>query len=209
MTPDTAGPRRTGRTGRPADRAREGHVLAAALEVLAERDYDRVTLETVATRAGTAKTTLYRRWGGKEDLVLDAIASVGRPPEADRLPEEGSLRADLIAITDSDWLGGVTSRLRVLGGLASAARHSARLADAVRTGITEPYVAAYRALLDRAVTRGVVSAELVDRLPLLALVVPTMSTEALTGAGGPVDRAHFVSVVDWILLPALGLPPED
>lgn len=49
----------------------------------------------VATRAGVAKTTLYRRWAGKNELVVDAVAVLFDELE---LPDLGSLAADVEAV---------------------------------------------------------------------------------------------------------------
>jgi AcrR family transcriptional regulator len=46
----------------------------------------------VAIRAGVAKTTLYRRWAGKNELVVDAVAVLFDELE---LPDRGSLTADV------------------------------------------------------------------------------------------------------------------
>ena len=54
---------------------REREVLDAALEVLAEVGYDRLTMDAVAQRAKASKATLYRRWNSKATLVVDALAS--------------------------------------------------------------------------------------------------------------------------------------
>ncbi|GAA4667752.1 TetR/AcrR family transcriptional regulator [Frondihabitans cladoniiphilus] len=198
------------RPGRPFDHSRDALVLSTTLDLLAERDYDRVTLDEVATRTGKAKTTLYRRWATKDDLIVAAIRAAGRPPEVDDLPDLGSLRADLLAVVDSPWLGGSARRLAIFLNLASAARGSARLAPIVRAEVTEPYVDVYRRLLERAVERGEVSAGLVPRIPLLAAVVPAMSTHALSAGSGPVERSHFVAVIDDVVLAALGVvPPRD
>ncbi len=191
------------RPGRPFDRSRDAQVLAVTLDALAEQDYEHVTVDAIAQRAGRAKTTLYRRWPTKEDLVLAAIGAAGRPPEADDLPDEGSLRADLLAVIDSPWLGGPDHRMLVLAGLTSATRSSPRLADAVRTTITEPYVELHHALLQRAVDRGEVAAGLGGKVPLLAQVVPAMSSHRLGAGRGPVGRSFFVAVVDDVVLPAL------
>lgn len=195
------------RPGRPYDRSRDAQILAVTLDALAEREYEHVTIDAVAQRAGRAKTTLYRRWPTKVDLVLAAVQAAGRPPEADELPDEGTLRADLLAVVDSPWLGGPERRLAIFTGLTSAARSSDRLADAVRTTVTEPYVAVYRALLQRAVDRGQVAAELAPRVPLLAQVIPAMSGHRLGATGEPVGREFFVAVVDQVVLPALAHPP--
>jgi AcrR family transcriptional regulator len=192
----------TKRRGRPFDRSRDAHVLALTLDALAAHGYEHVTLDAVALAAGVAKTTLYRRWPTKADLFLAAVAAVGRPPEAEALPDEGSLRADLLAVVDSPWLGGPERRLAVFAGLTAAARSSAPLADAVRVTVTEPYVQVYAALLDRAVDRGELAPAVRPKVALLAQVVPALSGHWLGTPGGPAGRALFVAVVDEILLPA-------
>ena len=189
--------------GRPYDRSRDDEILTLTLDALAGSDYEHVTLDAVAARAGRAKTTLYRRWPTKADLVLAAVRAAGRPPEAEVLPDGGSMRADLLAVIDSPWLGGPDRRSRIFAGLASAGRTSPALAEVVRSEVTEPYVEVYRALLLRAVDRGEVAEDLRPRVALLAQVVPAMSGHRL--GTGPADRAFFVAVVDDVLLPALGL----
>lgn len=59
--------------GRPRDGRIDAAVLAAVRELLVEVGYPRLTVADVATRAGTAKTAIYRRWSGKPDLVHDAV----------------------------------------------------------------------------------------------------------------------------------------
>jgi AcrR family transcriptional regulator len=196
-----------GRVGRPYDHSRDAEILAITLDALAEQDYEHVTLDAVALRAGRAKTTLYRRWPTKADLVLAAIQAAGRPPEADELPDEGSLRSDLLAVIDSPWLGGPHRRSAIFAGLASATKSSATLAAAVRNTVTEPYTEVYQALLQRAVDRGQVSADMGPKIPLLAQVIPAMSNHRLGAAGEPIGRTFFASIVDDIVLPALGHPP--
>ncbi|GAA0554493.1 hypothetical protein GCM10010172_41390 [Paractinoplanes ferrugineus] len=191
------------RTGRPYDHSSDDRILAVTLDLLAERDYERVTLDEVAARTGKAKTTLYRRWPTKEDLVLAAVRAAGRPPEAERLPDLGSVRADLLAVLDSPWLGGPDRRLAIFAGLSSATRGSERLAEVVRSEVTEPYVEVYRRLLLRAVDRGEIAARLVASVPVLAEVIPAMSTHHLAAGRGPVRRDFFVSLVDDVVLAAL------
>jgi AcrR family transcriptional regulator len=74
-------------------------VLTAALELLAEGGYAALSFEGVAQRAGVHKTTLYRRWGTKENLMLYALLEQGR--ERVPIPDTGSLRDDLIAYGDA------------------------------------------------------------------------------------------------------------
>jgi AcrR family transcriptional regulator len=85
------------RPGRPRSERAEQAILDAALEAFAERGVDGVRCEDVAARAGVGKATLYRRWPGKEDLLIAAFASLKGPlPE----PRGVSARADLIAMVD-------------------------------------------------------------------------------------------------------------
>lgn len=68
----SAEPRPPGR-GRPRDPEHDRAILRATLELLSTTDYRSLTVDAIAARAGVAKTTLYRRWPRKADLVLDAV----------------------------------------------------------------------------------------------------------------------------------------
>jgi AcrR family transcriptional regulator len=71
-------------------------VFDATLDELAGRGWDQVSVETIAARAGVHKTTVYRRWGGKEQLVAEALEA-----EADsriQLPDSGDVDQDLRAL---------------------------------------------------------------------------------------------------------------
>ncbi|APY86298.1 TetR family transcriptional regulator [Streptomyces alfalfae] len=78
--------------GRPRSAAADAAILEATRQVLVEIGWSKLTLGAVATRAGVAKTTLYRRWAGKSELVVDAVAELFDELE---LPDRGSLAADI------------------------------------------------------------------------------------------------------------------
>ena len=83
------------RPGRPRSERAEQAILQATIEAIGERGIDGVHCEDVATRAGVGKATLYRRWPGKEDLLIAAFAAMRRPlPQ----PRGESAREDLIAL---------------------------------------------------------------------------------------------------------------
>jgi AcrR family transcriptional regulator len=83
------------RPGRPRSERAEHAIIDATLELFAERGADGICVEAVAARAGVGKATVYRRWPGKEDLLLDALGSLKSPlPE----PRGVSAREDLIAM---------------------------------------------------------------------------------------------------------------
>ncbi len=111
-------------------------------------------------------------------------------------------------MVDSPWLGSPDRRLAIFAGLTSATRSSERLANVVRTEVTEPYVEVYRRLLNRAANKGEIPADYVAGIPILANVIPAMSTHRLDTSRTPVHRDFFVSVIDNILLAALHMQAD-
>src|SRR6187455_1103921 len=86
-----ARPRTGGRSARVVS-----EVLSATLEAFAEQGYAGLSVEAVALRAGVNKTTIYRRWPTKADLVGAALVSLrDDDPEP---PNTGSLRDDLLQV---------------------------------------------------------------------------------------------------------------
>jgi AcrR family transcriptional regulator len=72
VAPDMAGPRSP---GRPRDERATRAITAAALRQLAEYGYARVSMESIASEAGVARATVYRRFRDKADLITTAIAT--------------------------------------------------------------------------------------------------------------------------------------
>ncbi|MEO7330526.1 MAG: TetR/AcrR family transcriptional regulator [Minicystis sp.] len=71
-------------------------VLQATIEELAHAGYGALRVEDVATRAGVNKTTIYRRWPLKSDLVQAALFSFAQ--DVAKQPDTGSLRGDLMEL---------------------------------------------------------------------------------------------------------------
>jgi AcrR family transcriptional regulator len=72
-------------------------ILSAALAVLGEEGYGSLTIEAVAARAGVGKSTIYRHWSGKLELVEDAIRTLKAPPNA---PTGGSVRERVVTMLE-------------------------------------------------------------------------------------------------------------
>ena len=62
--------------GRPRSIQSHRAMLQATLELLAEVGFDTMSIEAIAARAGIGKTTIYRRYASKAELVADAIESI-------------------------------------------------------------------------------------------------------------------------------------
>jgi len=78
--------------GRPRSTEAEEAIVQATLDLLGEIGYHRLSIEGVAARAKVGKTTIYRRYDSKEDLVATALTR--HRPEF-RVPDTGNLWSDL------------------------------------------------------------------------------------------------------------------
>lgn len=83
--------------GRPRSEAVSRAILDATLDLIAEHgSIGAISVEGIAARSGASKTTIYRRWASKEELVAAAVDSIKAPPEMD-LPHT-SVRDDLVRL---------------------------------------------------------------------------------------------------------------
>jgi TetR/AcrR family transcriptional regulator, regulator of autoinduction and epiphytic fitness len=72
-------------------------ILEAVLDELGAVGYGALTIEAVAARAGVGKSTIYRHWPGKLELVEDAFRTLKAPVVA---PEDGTLRERVVAVIE-------------------------------------------------------------------------------------------------------------
>ncbi|MER6531219.1 TetR/AcrR family transcriptional regulator [Streptomyces sp. NPDC001508] len=123
------------RTGRPRSAAADTAILAATRQALVELGWSKLTLSDVATRAGVAKTTLYRRWSGKNELVVDAVAELFDELE---LPDRGSLAADIegVVLQFAAILARPEARSGLMAVLAESTRDEA-LRERIRASIVD------------------------------------------------------------------------
>ena len=73
-------------------------VFEATLQVLQERGYEFTSIAEIAERAGVHETSIYRRWGTKEALLVEAV--LARTEEVIRVPDTGALRSDLVQLLE-------------------------------------------------------------------------------------------------------------
>ena len=176
---------------------RELEILEAALEVLADVGYDRLTMDAVATRAKASKATLYRRWNGKVSLVIDALLSTKGTPA---LPDTGTLRGDLIA--SFCGMGGLTDEKSVatFASVITAMSRDQDFAAAFRREVIGPKAAISRTIFERARDRGELAPG-VD-IDLLAPALAGIVLHRTYLMGEVPDEALITRVIDQIILPA-------
>ncbi|MFG5722791.1 TetR/AcrR family transcriptional regulator [Streptomyces murinus] len=123
------------RPGRPRSATADAAILAATREALVELGWSKLTLQDVAMRAGVAKTTLYRRWAGKNELVVDAVAELF---DELRLPDAGSLAADIEGVVLQ--FAALLDRPECRSGLMAVVAESTRdepLRERIRASVVE------------------------------------------------------------------------
>ena len=190
MTPtETSRPRVAGE--------REQEILTATLEVLADVGYDRLTMDAVAARAKASKATLYRRWSGKVSLVIDALKATKGPTS---VPDTGNLRDDLQAIFCGT--GGLVDAetVSLFAAILTALGRDEEFAEAFRSEVIGPKIAASRTVWQRAQARG----ELRDDVDI-DLLEPACAGIVLHRVflmGEAPDQDLVARVIDQIILPA-------
>ena len=88
----------------PRAEAREQAILDAALELLMEVGYDRLSMDALAERAHAGKATIYRHWSGKAQVVAAAVRCMKGPAASQPFPSTGSLRRRPIGGAGPDLL---------------------------------------------------------------------------------------------------------
>jgi AcrR family transcriptional regulator len=85
------------RPGRPRSEVVDAAIREATIDELIERGFLGLSMEGVSARAGVAKTTLYRRWPGTQELALDAMRSFDVDVD---VPPDGSARDALLFLLE-------------------------------------------------------------------------------------------------------------
>lgn len=181
--------------GRHLDASRDDALREAALRLLVEVGYDRLTIEAIAQAAGAGKATIYRRWKNKAALVIDALVSHKRTEPA---PDTGSLRGDLHALVDRAASGNLFDA-EVMLGLVSALPRDPELREAVSQQLSSPHVETLRQILTRAVERGELAR--VANVEMIASLVPALVMQRLMIEGRAPDAEFMHGVMDDVVLP--------
>jgi len=186
-------------TTQAAVQGRDSAICDATLELLVEVGYDRMSMDAIAARARASKATIYRRWPGKPELVLDAVRS--RAPGLVVPADTGSLRGDLVATYSAAAHGAGAEEAELVAGVLRAMRSTPELGDCVRAQVFESKCDVSRTLVARAVARG----ELPDGVDPLLLheVAGALWFHRVLVVGGPVDDEFIAHVVDDVLIPLL------
>ena len=169
--------------------------MQTTLEVLGRRGYAGLRVEDVAAAAGVNKTTIYRRWPTRPDLVVAALTSIAPPPTAAHTGRlECDLRATFVTATTLRATPAGRGVVRVL-----IEERGDPDVDRVVATVREYHRAPARTVLQRARRRGELPAR-VDIELLLDILTGTIFSR-LRDCLHPLDPA-WVGRVVRLYLPA-------
>ena len=180
---------------------REQAILAVVVELLGEVGYESMTVDAIAARAHASKTTMYRRWNGKAELVRAAIDQyvVGRVLVAG---DTGSLAGDLHATMSALRSHLTPEFMAMMSGLMRAMKDDAELAASLKPLMLDEDAVA-KEIIRRAVSRGELPRRAAAHLaPLVHEVIEAQVLRRMM-AGAALDDDFGRHVVDDIVLPLI------
>ncbi len=164
----------------------------ATLEVLARRGYAAFTVDAVAEAGRVAKSTIYRHWPTKLDLIADALETLNQQPSPHIT--SGSARDQIEQLLEHLTAAFADSVLSAcIPALIEAAEHHPEVA-----AFLHGYSARRRQTLVDVIQAGIDSGELPSHLDAelaaLALVGPVVYCRTLTADPLPVARSRQLAV---------------
>jgi AcrR family transcriptional regulator len=184
------------RPGGRAARVKQA-VHRAVIEAVSEHGADKVSIPDVSRRAGVRDSSIYRRWGTRENLVLDALlASSARELP---IPDTGSLPADLTEFGAA--LGDYLSTALGCGLVRalSAVSDSEEMA-AAREAFWEQRYQVILPMITRAIARGELPGDVDARQVIELFIAPIHFRSALTRQ--PINTAFVAELADRVIASA-------
>jgi AcrR family transcriptional regulator len=171
-------------------------IIKAVLDLLADgQSVEALSIEAVAARAGVGKATIYRRWPGKDALLVDAVGSMKGPLPT---PAGESVRDDLVQLLrygprklDQRWVG-------IMSCLVPGVQHSPERYRLYQ-GLVEPRREAMREVLRRGVRAGQLRSDLDIEVVVAVLTGPVMIQRMLRWHPDLDDATLPERVVDLVL----------
>jgi AcrR family transcriptional regulator len=169
-------------------------VLEATVGLIAEAGYGAVTIEAVAARSGVAKSTIYRHWPSRLELINDAFHEL-KPSVP--LPTEGTVRDRLVAFLEQVARNvGTSTWSACLPALIDAAEHDAEARE-LHCRLTQTGRQSLVDLLEEGVRNGELPPGLDRELLAEALFGPILIRRLMLHE--PFDPSRVRHLVDQVL----------
>ncbi len=175
--------------------------MTATATILKKNGYGGTTIEGIAERAGVAKTTIYRWWPSKIELLMALFETVATSPLAKR-KISGPVEKDLVELYFGlSRLFTSTSAGAALVGMIVEAQYDALAAETFRTEFSVRGRTLTRTILQRAKARGEIRADC-DMDVITSILSGALWYRLLLGdldtAGEPYVRAFVAAVLHGI-----------
>lgn len=181
--------------GRPRSEQAEAAIIDATLELLGQRGIAGLSIEAVANLSGVAKTTIYRRWSSKSELILDALAKLKGPPVE---PPGESVRDDLIFMaTAVSRSVRHSSSGKLMCKLGAEVRGHPELAELYMARIVRPRRQVTHRVLDKGIAEGIIRPDIDRDLVTEMLIGPIFFAAQTRGRGISADG--ITNLVDILL----------
>ncbi|WP_013324667.1 TetR/AcrR family transcriptional regulator [Gloeothece verrucosa] len=143
--------------GRPRSVQSHQAMLGATLELLGEVGFEAISIEAIAARAGVGKTTIYRRYSSKEELVADAIESIRQDVV---IPDTGSFWSDIDELIENAAQISLSPLGRqTVAMIISSASSNSQFAEIYWTKYLQPRRQAFAVVIERAKARNEIQAD--------------------------------------------------
>ncbi len=180
--------------GRPRDPETDQAILRATLKLLTDRGYAGMSVEGVASKAGVGKTTIYRRYSSKEELVAAALGALR--DDLGPLPDTGDIRSDIVEmILQNRRALQRGPGFALIGALLVEESRSPELLELLRERLLRPRRDEAISVLQRGVDRGEIRAD-VDLEAAVQAMVGAVFTRHIFGASE--SRRRIEQTVDTV-----------
>ncbi|RKI48629.1 TetR/AcrR family transcriptional regulator [Corallococcus sp. AB004] len=195
---------KTPEPSRRSERSRQA-ILTAAVELVGEVGYARLTVEAIAARAGVGKQTIYRWWPSKGAVVLDAFVELSGGNQPAALPDTGNLKADLRVVLRATVQELTDPRFELPSrALTAESQSDPALAQQFVEAVLRPHLRAVQERLRSAQQAGQVAKGVDLDVAVELLVGPLFHRWLLRTA--PLTSAYADTVVDLVIAALRPLP---
>ncbi|MGV9212617.1 TetR/AcrR family transcriptional regulator [Micromonospora sp. RB23] len=182
--------------GRPRSLRADEAIVEATLDLLAEGStIEALSIEAIATRAGVGKATIYRRWAGKDALLIDALRRLkGIMPQ----PAGHSVRDDLLVLVGAVGQNVDARAAKIMPCLVPAVNRSPDQFQLYQN-IIEPRRQLMREVLRRGIDEGLLRPDIDVEVTMALLTGPMLIQRVLQWNPELDDRELPAQVVDAVL----------
>lgn len=176
----------------------EAGIFETVIDLVREHGYEPVAMGQIADECEVSAAALQLRWGGKAQLVAEALRH--RAPSSPGDLDTGGLRGDLLECTRRmTALNAEDDAL--MSRLAAAAQADPELTEAVQDVLAHPAAEMAHRILDHAAARGEIAADTPGREFIHELLMTIALTRRVSGR--PTDERYLERFVDTVFIPML------